>query len=148
MDDKAIIKEKFESSPKEIQEYLSNREWEKTINDITAIEGLNVEQKQSLQNELLFIMLGLDLPKNLIKNLFTELQIDSVRAENISKILNEKIIKPLEIFLPIEETEKAQGQSEDPSETKTDEWKRPQLASIPNYSDYEQGKDPYREPLE
>ncbi len=147
MDDNLIIKEKFENSPQEIKDYISRKDWEKIIFDIVTKEGLNPEQKNSLTNEVLFILLGLDLPKNLPQNISSQLQIDSERAQSITNILLEKILTPFEMFLPAEETGEPET-SQQESLTENNEWKKPELASLPNYSNYETGSDPYREPLE
>ncbi len=102
MEDSKILEQQITSAPEEIRKFIAEEKWVSVVEDIAKKDGLSLDQKTSLENEVLFALIGLDLLSNLEKNLSTSLGIDPVLAKAVTMELNERIFKEMMAFLPTE----------------------------------------------
>ena len=105
MDDLKILKEHVQQAPVEIKEFLSS-EFSTILDFIVSNQHLITEQAASLENEIVFVLVGLDLKSNFQKNIESELSISPVVAEIISADVFGKIFSPFQSFFPNQEASK------------------------------------------
>jgi len=88
------LHEKFLKLPEELQKIVSSEEFEKTLSAITESHPLQDYQQVSLENEVLFVMIGLESPNNLITNIKHHAKISRDRSEKIVGMIEKKILIP------------------------------------------------------
>ncbi|OGG47752.1 hypothetical protein A2761_02590 [Candidatus Kaiserbacteria bacterium RIFCSPHIGHO2_01_FULL_51_33] len=92
-----LIKERLAQVPKEIKDAINAVDLRPRLQNIAKKYQLHVDQAGALENETLFVMLGLESPNDFTKTLTRELDIPPAQAQLITGSVNE------EIFLPIRE---------------------------------------------
>ena len=85
----------FKTLPKDVQDALLTVDLRKKLQTITEKHQLHLDQAGALENETLFIMLGLEHPKDYIRNVSRELRIDAEAAKKIAMDMNEQIFRPI-----------------------------------------------------
>ncbi len=101
MNNDQIIKEQIANSAPEIRDYLVKKEWLQVIDNLGQKNGLNPEQKANLENEVLFVLLGMELAINFSENVATN--VAGLTQDKIGQIaleIHEQIFKNLEQYLP------------------------------------------------
>ncbi|MEK7194100.1 MAG: hypothetical protein AAB660_00230 [Patescibacteria group bacterium] len=169
------LKKKIEGSSKEVREALSKKVWSQVVNEIVQKNNLSAEQSTALENEIIFVLAGMELSKNLRNNIEGNVGLSWNMAMSVADKISAKVFIPLKEFLPtteevepslksLPEVKSAQQTSLAPSVTVendlpmivpnekakvalTFEERKKLVPSIPdNKHHYEGGKDPYREP--
>lgn len=151
-----IIDKKFKELPLAIQIALSTFDWKDEVKKIAEETKLTPEQEALLQTEILLLLYSLEPKDNFYDNLVGEVGLDEDSAENIFELVEERIV--VKIAEKIEGTSPENESSTiassesipatDPIPAKVGDSTLPKLASLPDYSsDYEPGKDPYKEPI-
>ncbi|MAG12509.1 hypothetical protein CL630_01725 [bacterium] len=112
-DTQNIIQNQFKTLPKDVQEAILSVDLRKNLQIITEKHNLHVDQAGALENETLFIMLGLEHPRDYIRNIMRELDIDTSAAKKLATDVNEQI------FRPIRESLKKIHQVENAEQTQT-----------------------------
>jgi hypothetical protein len=102
MDQNEIIKEQVVNAPEEIKNILRTRSWIVVTDGIAAKNNFSPEQRASFENEVLFILLGMELVKDLSFNIKTNVGLTEDHAKQLSTELYEKIYKNVEKLLPTE----------------------------------------------
>jgi hypothetical protein len=166
--DKDSLQNQLKDLPQEIKKFISSALYTEQINNISKEAELTPEQKTAFENEVLFVLLGMELKEDLGNNIKNQLTIDDEKLENIIINVNTAIFEPVLDWLPLEEEgDLEQSSTEnivppiestatttfekgdtDIEPTNKVEAEKPTFTNIPNYSDYDSGKDPYREPIE
>ncbi|OHA94041.1 MAG: hypothetical protein A3H52_00010 [Candidatus Zambryskibacteria bacterium RIFCSPLOWO2_02_FULL_39_26] len=82
------LPEYVKTLPKVLQDLIFNWPWEERIGEIAKKYSLNYNQTESLINNVLFVLIGLDKPEILQQTLVVELK--------ISKLLTDQIVGDLE----------------------------------------------------
>ena len=100
MEKNKILREQIESAAPEIKKILIEGSWSAVTRKTTEKYNFTNEQLMSLENEILFILLGMELAKNLSGNIISNVGLSEHVAIEISKQIYEKIIKPVELLLP------------------------------------------------
>lgn len=168
-----IIKEQVETAPPEIKKILVEGHWAAVVKEIAQKNNLSNEQIGFLENETLFILLGMELPSSFSENLKTNIGLEQTKAFEINKEVSEKIFKEIEHLLPtevevatpelkpenlpmVEKGETAhtveplthnQQPTTDSRPQITTNTQIPKEEKIPSQNAYVGGQDPYREPL-
>lgn len=88
---KKIIKERFDSLPKSIQEVILSSNYVNTLTEIGKQYQVNIEQLGILERETTLTMMGLTPTKDFENELGNELKIDKVKVSQVVKDINEKI---------------------------------------------------------
>ena len=154
MQEENVIKAQIELAPKEIKDLLKKAEWVTVVEKVVEDKNLLNNQKEILENELLFVILGLEPKDDLIDNIKINVGLTENVAVEIVRELQEKILKNISHLLPNEaETEspalpmveKGEVAHVVPHVEVKLEKPKP-IASIPDYR-YPSGNDPYRESL-
>ncbi len=106
MDDNTqkIIKEKFDSLPKTIQEVILSSNYQETLFEIGKRYQLTVEQMGILEQETTLVMMGLTQTKNFETELISELKIDPVKGAAIVGEINEKVFLAIRELLKLMNT--------------------------------------------
>lgn len=100
MNDDQIIKTQLENSAPEIQQLLSIGAWKRSVTNIAKANSLSEEQATELENEVLFVLLGMDLIANFAKNIQQSCNLPSTVAGGIAIEITQKVFEPLRQFLP------------------------------------------------
>jgi len=170
MDTNQIIKEQVELAPEEIKQILKSGSWSQTVNQISLTNNLSLEQKTALENEVLFVLLGMSLSTKLTENIQNSLSVNEMLAEKISSEIKTKIISSVNSLLPTEEESDEKLPEippEDlpaiipgnlPTDNNVPRFEKNYESGITNKESaehdkpkpqgYPQGQDPYREPIE
>ncbi|MBU6430843.1 hypothetical protein KGQ29_00480 [Patescibacteria group bacterium] len=95
---KEILRTQFNKLPKDIQNAIMSVNLRSKMELIARKNNLHIDQAQILENETVFVMLGLEHPSDLVENIVKNLEISEEKAEAIAKDINN------EIFLKIRES--------------------------------------------
>jgi len=90
-----ILKMNFEKLPSDVKRAVLSVDFEQHLARISQKNALQVDQMTALENETMFILLGIEHPRNYISNLARELTIDVAKARAIAQDVNEKIFRPI-----------------------------------------------------
>jgi hypothetical protein len=105
-----ILKQQIESAPQEIKEFLANKGWVPALDSIATNSGLTAEQKSAVENEIIFVLVGMDLESNLKTNL-QNIGLSDTMAKFVFAQIDTKIMDKFKRDLPTsteEEQPKAQ----------------------------------------
>lgn len=95
---KEILKDQFKKLPKDIQEAILAVDLRSKMQFITKKNNLHIDQAEVLENEAVFVLLGLEHPNNLVANIAKHVEVSEEKAEAIAEDLNR------EIFLKVRES--------------------------------------------
>ncbi len=94
------LKERFAQLPKVVQNAITSAEVEKLLRSLADTQKLHLDQWQSLENEVMMALLGVQPIGNLQENIGKEVGVSAdvakTLAENINKIVFEPIRQELE----------------------------------------------------
>ena len=102
MDPNQVIREKIKEAPEDIKKVFISNSWLSVIENIVQTNNLSPDQKTTLEDETLFILLRMELVTNFEKNIRENAGVSEQVAKNISNEIYEKIFKDVEEFLPKE----------------------------------------------
>lgn len=122
---KLQIKEAYAKLPKDLQEAVVSVNWQNEVTRIAQKFELDGDKAESLQNETLFVMMGLELSKDFVENLQRHLNVTSTQASLISANVNESVFRPMRASLQkieqeAEEEERKEKMTEDEDEEETE----------------------------
>ena len=100
MDKDKTISEQLLTAPKEIRSFIAQGEWAKILNQIFQENNFNPEQKTALENEVIFVLLGMELATDFCKNIQYSLNLNESLAKILDQQVSEQIFKPVRPFLP------------------------------------------------
>jgi len=95
-----VLNEQVKNAPMEIKELLTKKDWSIIVNQIAQKNNLIADQKVSFENEVLFVLLGMELITNFQKNVTENVGVDESTSINMSEEVYNKIFKKVELFLP------------------------------------------------
>ena len=108
---KEILKNQFKKLPKDIQDAILAVDLRSKMQFITKKNNLHIDQAETLENEAVFVMLGLEHPGNLVANIAKHVEVSEEKAEVIAEDLNR------EIFLKVRESLKKIFEKRDAEES-------------------------------
>ena len=108
---KEILKNQFKKLPKDIQDAILAVDLRSKMQFITKKNNLHIDQAETLENEAVFVMLGLEHPDNLVANIAKHVEVSEEKAEAIAEDLNR------EIFLKVRESLKKIFEERDAEES-------------------------------
>ena len=103
MDELDILKQQIAAAPNEIKQFLAVEGYKLTTEEIATKNNLSSEQKTALENEVIFVFVGMELENDLEKNLTDALGIQPPLAQDIEKELSEKLFDLFRDLLPTQE---------------------------------------------
>ncbi len=113
MDEIQILQDQLRSVPKEIRAFLARDEWSNIVQKISQRNNFSAEQKTALENEVIFVLVGMDSRENFKENIRNTTGIQEFLAREIEYEIDENIFKKVESFLSTEtEAEPVQKISE------------------------------------
>lgn len=101
-DEDQTIKTQLDSAPQEIRELLASGVWEKSVTNIAKANHLSEDQATELQNEVLFVLLGMDLASNFAKNVQDNVKVPSLLSGGIALDIDHEIFAQVKDLLPTE----------------------------------------------
>ncbi len=166
--------EAYKKLSTDVQDFIMSSETTELIENIINEAGLSTSEIKGIaDSEILGVLLGLQTLDEAVKNLvqieknklvdFSSLKskLDNTIFSKLSKIKNTSLqetsvspstnsaLKDAEVDKTSAEPIKSEPSVDNaatPSENKFED--RKSVVSVPNYSNYDSGKDPYREPIE
>lgn len=90
-----IIQERFKKLPAPIQEKITSPDTQRLVQDIGKRYGMHIDEMGTLENELILVLLGLEMPQAFSLNIRKVSRLDEKQANQITQELNEKIFEPL-----------------------------------------------------
>jgi len=94
-----MIEEQFLKLPKEVRSAITDTNLIQKTKDLATKYSLHIDQLGSLQNEIVFVMIGLEPSSVFVENIINELKIDTEQANLIANDVNETIFKPIRTYL-------------------------------------------------
>ena len=111
MDDiEKILKERIENSPEAIRKLIASSELSAGIRQIAITNKLTAEQMRSLENEVLFVLVGIELYKDFKENIDKELGLSGDVSQNISDTIEREIFDKVIDYLPKEKEDAPQNE--------------------------------------
>jgi hypothetical protein len=92
---KEQIKKQFDALPIDIQNAITSVGLTSALRDVSKRFNLNETQINVLENETLFVMLGLEHPSDYIGNLVRESKMNEATVRQIAKEVNEQVFRPI-----------------------------------------------------
>ena len=114
MESEKIIQKQIQSAPKEIKNLLAGDTWSQVVNEMAQKNNFSDEQKTALENEVVFVLLGMELASDLRQNIQSSLLIAEVLAQQISSEISDKVLKSVEHLLPKEIEEDSEVTNQEP----------------------------------
>lgn len=118
---KQIIKEKFESLPKALQDYVKSDVWGAKVAQICAQNNVPDENKVAIENEVFFVLIGLEPSKDLKENIIRETGLADDTVRRVTDTVNGSVLSPVmsyikdlwreEVVAPIAHSESKVGDS-------------------------------------
>lgn len=93
MDTTTILKERFPYLPKSVQELLLSSRPRQVAEDMALRHALSEEQEESLETEMLLVLMGLESMDDFQTNIWRELHLDQEKAHYVSRDLETIIFK-------------------------------------------------------
>lgn len=94
-----IIKEKLLQLPDQVQQAILSSDLKQKMRTIADKHSLMLDQTGLLQNEIFFVMLGMEPSSDFVDNVTSELNIPRSKAEMIAQDINTLIFAPIKTYL-------------------------------------------------
>lgn len=85
----------FKSLPRDVQDAILSVDLGKKLADMSKNHALRIDQMNVLENETLFVMMGLESPEKYITNLQKGLGVGEVPARKIAEDINTQVFRPI-----------------------------------------------------
>lgn len=96
---KKEILNRFDALPKDIQQLILSSGFPQKISGVSEKHLLSKEQEDTLSNETMFVMIGLEHPNDFVENIRRELKITPEKAAAVAVEVNEKVFKEIRAAL-------------------------------------------------
>ncbi len=83
--------EYIKNLPKPVQDLVFDNEWEKRTKEIGKKYSLSEQQIDSLADNVLIVLIGLEKPENLLKNITSDLSVSQIIAEQVVEDLENRV---------------------------------------------------------
>lgn len=97
-----IIAEQLETLPDPLREFVFSAQWSQKCTEISNKNNFSIDQKSAFENEVLFVLIGLELARDFKTNIQTNVSVPEILAHDIAEEVNENIFKQVADFLPTE----------------------------------------------
>ncbi|MDO8576448.1 MAG: hypothetical protein Q7R90_03975 [bacterium] len=89
------LKERFDKLPKVVQDAITSADVEKRMRELADTSKLHVDQWQSLENEVMLTLLGVQPIGNLEKNIQNEVVVSSEVAKSLTDAVSKIVFEPI-----------------------------------------------------
>lgn len=113
-EDKKIIRDRFKTLPKEVQDFITSPNFEKSVDVVGKIHDLSPTQVTTLQNEIFLLTLGMTSPDEFSSVLGESLSVPEDKANTITEDVEQIILEPIQkslIAFGLEQTRKGGDQN-------------------------------------
>lgn len=100
MEESKILEEQIKNAPPEIKKLLVEGKWSITLEEIARKHNLVNEQLGSFENEVLFVLLGMEPITNLVQSLRDNIGLTGIKAMEIYQEVYTSILREVESLLP------------------------------------------------
>jgi hypothetical protein len=97
-----ILKKQIATAPKEIRAFLVKGSWLNVSREIAKKNNFSEDQTTSIEDEVLFVLIGLELKKDFKENIKRELYIPDILVRDMVDEIEERVFKEVNDFLPTE----------------------------------------------
>jgi hypothetical protein len=108
-----IINERMSQLPEVVRNEITNGDWEEVVRKIVEDNGLLIDQGLVIEKQTLFMMLGLENPKNYTKKIKKLANLSNETAVNIAYEIDEKILQKIKRKI-VEAAEEEEGLENNP----------------------------------
>lgn len=98
-ENKQIIKERFESLPKALQDYITSDVWSGKVSQVCAQVGVPMDTYTSIENEVFFVLIGLEPARDLKENIIKETGLTEEQARKINDSVNGSVLSPVMSYI-------------------------------------------------
>lgn len=113
-----LVQNKLDAVPEDVREQVTSEEVAQTLTEIGKSHALHIDQQGILDEETLYIMLGVENPDNFIGTLQNRLGIDEGKAISIARDINEKVfLRIRQSLMAMHEEEKEAEEAPAPAPT-------------------------------
>jgi len=117
IDTKKLIQERYQELPQEVKDAVTASDLPTKMKNVASNHDLMIDQAGMLQNEILFVMLGMEPSSEFVNNMSRELGINREKANAVAKDVNDLIFAPIRKYLrEWEEQEEQKNQEPDKSQ--------------------------------
>lgn len=135
-----IIKKQLNTLPSDIKKAILSVDLREKLKMIAEKNNFHIDQAGNLENETMFVMLGLESPDNYENNIKREMRISEEQAKLITADINK------EIFLPIRESLREMHKEELKDEEQEKNKQEPRVSGAERVRTFEPPKKIYSEP--
>ncbi len=89
------LKERFEKLPPVVQNAITSADVEKRMRELADTHKLHLDQWQSLENEVMLTLLGVQPIENLEKNLISEVRVTAEIAKSLAGDISKIVFEPI-----------------------------------------------------
>jgi hypothetical protein len=97
-----ILERQITKLPPELKDFLSRGEWLTFVRIAGEKNSLSSEQITKFENEVLFVIVGMELESDLEKNIETNLGVNPQAALSLATEIKEQVLKSITNMLPTE----------------------------------------------
>ncbi|MEK7509608.1 MAG: hypothetical protein AAB605_02745 [Patescibacteria group bacterium] len=90
-----LIKERFSKLPKVVQDAITSTDVQKRLRQLADTHKLHVDQWESLENEVMLTLLGIEAVENFEKNLMREVGVTLDIAHALAESINSTVFEPI-----------------------------------------------------
>lgn len=98
MEYETIIKERIETLPEKLKDFVLSEEWRKEAREIGKKFNFDEKKYTSFENEIFFILIALESPDSFTENIKTEVGVDA----NVTNWIVEDVEKNIFSKIPVE----------------------------------------------
>lgn len=89
------LKERFDALPKVLQDAITSADVEKRMRGLADTHKLHIDQWQSLENEVMLTLLGVQPIEDLEKNLKSEVNVSAEVATSLAGSISKMVFEPI-----------------------------------------------------
>jgi hypothetical protein len=94
-DFKKIIKERFGQLPKVVQDAITSADVEKRLRDLANTHKLHLDQWETLENQVMLTLLGIEHSDDLEKNIKSGVGVDEETAKSLTADISKIVFEPI-----------------------------------------------------
>lgn len=126
---KKTLAERFDALPKSVQEVITSSHYEESLVEISKKHDLSIEQMGALEIETTMVMMGLAPAKDFARNIEKQLKIETGKAYEIEKEINEKVFLRIKDLLKLMNTPPGEEPHLDEASTASTPTPKPELTA-------------------
>jgi hypothetical protein len=95
MEETKFLEEQIREAPKEIRNFLAQKEWRDAVQKIIQKNNFSSDQQTALENEIIFVILDLEPREGFKENIINSVGIQEIMAREIELEVNQNIFNKI-----------------------------------------------------